>query len=73
MGKSCLSLASLSLGQLGQKYAKDADQPVWRKSVHFGWFGDICPRQFGTFGTKVRGGHEMPGGPQTNQETPRVL
>ncbi|KAH9324445.1 hypothetical protein KI387_004623, partial [Taxus chinensis] len=46
------------LGQLGQKYARDADRPVWRKSVHFGRFGDICPRQFGIVGTKVRGGRE---------------
>ncbi|KAH9322418.1 hypothetical protein KI387_017057, partial [Taxus chinensis] len=46
------------MGQLGQRYAKDADWPVKRKSVHFGRFGEICPRQSGTVGTKVRGGHE---------------
>ncbi|KAH9293756.1 hypothetical protein KI387_041041, partial [Taxus chinensis] len=48
-------------GTLGQKYARDANRPVWRKSVHFGWFGDICPRQFGTSGPKVRGGREPAG------------
>ncbi|KAH9315924.1 hypothetical protein KI387_024551, partial [Taxus chinensis] len=50
-----------SPGQLGQRYTRDADRPVWRKSVHFGWFGDICPGQSGTVGTEVREvrvGHE---------------
>ncbi|KAH9301650.1 hypothetical protein KI387_013233, partial [Taxus chinensis] len=52
MGKNCLSLASLSPGQLGQKYVKDMDRPVWRKSVHIGRFGEICPRQSRTVGTR---------------------
>ncbi|KAH9293410.1 hypothetical protein KI387_041385 [Taxus chinensis] len=46
------------MGHPGQKYVKDVDQPVWRKSVHFKWFRDICPRQSGTVGIEVRGGRK---------------
>ncbi|KAH9322271.1 hypothetical protein KI387_016910, partial [Taxus chinensis] len=60
-----LSLVSHGMGHLGQKYARDADQPVWRKSVHFRRFGDICPRQSGTVGKKVRGGRELAGSAET--------
>ncbi|KAH9330675.1 hypothetical protein KI387_002783, partial [Taxus chinensis] len=52
-------------GHSGQKYAEDADRPVWCKSVHFGRVGEICPRQSGTVGTKVRGGREPPGSAET--------
>ncbi|KAH9319741.1 hypothetical protein KI387_021510, partial [Taxus chinensis] len=45
-------------GHPGQKYARDTDRPIWRKSVHFGRFGDICPRRSRTSGPKVRGGRE---------------
>ncbi|KAH9322152.1 hypothetical protein KI387_016791, partial [Taxus chinensis] len=44
------------MGQPGQKYTKDTDRPIWRKSVHFRLFRDICPRHSGTVGTRVRGG-----------------
>ncbi|KAH9294672.1 hypothetical protein KI387_038260, partial [Taxus chinensis] len=54
--KSSKSFVSRGLGQPGQKYAWDANRPICRKTVHFGRFGDICPRQSGTVGTKVREG-----------------
>ncbi|KAH9312008.1 hypothetical protein KI387_027043, partial [Taxus chinensis] len=50
-----------SLGNLQQEYVKDADRPVWCKLVHFRWFGEICPRQSGTVGTRVRRGREPAG------------
>ncbi|KAH9312057.1 hypothetical protein KI387_027092, partial [Taxus chinensis] len=39
-----------SEGHPGQKYAKGADQPVWRKAVHFGQAREFfpgSPRQLG--------------------------
>ncbi|KAH9297659.1 hypothetical protein KI387_029341, partial [Taxus chinensis] len=58
---------------MGQKYAKDADRPVWRKSVHFRRARRICPRQSGTVGTKVHRGHGEPKGPRANGNVPRVF
>ncbi|KAH9291340.1 hypothetical protein KI387_043470, partial [Taxus chinensis] len=46
---------------MGQKYARDADRPVWHKSIHFRRSEEIFPRQSGTVGTEVRGGREPAG------------
>ncbi|KAH9322148.1 hypothetical protein KI387_016787, partial [Taxus chinensis] len=53
-----------------QKYTRDADQPVWHKSVHFGRFRDICPRQSKTVGTKVHGGRELADSAETGDFHP---
>ncbi|KAH9299077.1 hypothetical protein KI387_030759, partial [Taxus chinensis] len=42
-GKNCLSLVSCGLGHPDQKYARDVDRLVWRKSVHFGGSGIFVP------------------------------
>ncbi|KAH9308414.1 hypothetical protein KI387_036325, partial [Taxus chinensis] len=49
------------LGQLDQKYAEDADRPVWRKSVHFRRYGENCPKHSRTVGIKLHGGNEPAG------------
>ncbi|KAH9325638.1 hypothetical protein KI387_005816, partial [Taxus chinensis] len=56
MQENRLSLVSRGLGQPGKKYAGDVNQPIFQKTVHFGWFGDIFPRQSGIVGIKVRKG-----------------
>ncbi|KAH9323280.1 hypothetical protein KI387_017919, partial [Taxus chinensis] len=40
-------LGDIRLGQLGKNYAWDTNRPVCQKTVHFGQFGDIHPRQPG--------------------------
>ncbi|KAH9325896.1 hypothetical protein KI387_006074, partial [Taxus chinensis] len=59
------SSSAQHFGQLGQKYARDADRPVWRKSVHVSWFREICPRQSRTVATRVRGGRKPAGSAET--------
>ncbi|KAH9305339.1 hypothetical protein KI387_009743, partial [Taxus chinensis] len=54
-----------SEGHPGQKYAKGADRPVWRKAVHFGRAGDICSRRSGTVRPRVRRGREPAGSAET--------
>ncbi|KAH9289931.1 hypothetical protein KI387_034048, partial [Taxus chinensis] len=61
------------LGHPGQKYARDADRPVWRKSVHFGRLRDICPRQSGIAGPKVCRGREPTDSPKTGDFHPGQL
>ncbi|KAH9301818.1 hypothetical protein KI387_013401, partial [Taxus chinensis] len=52
---------------------KDADRPVWCKSVHFRRFGSICPRQFGTSGPKIREGRKKLEDPRANGILPHVF